>query len=379
MPYNGSGTYALPAGNPVSTGSTISTTTHNNTNTDIASALSNCITRDGQSAPTANIPMGGFKHTGLAAGTGNGESVRYDEFNGHLIDAVAAHAASAIANTPAGNIVATDIQAAINELDTEKAALAGSTFTGGINEARGTVAMHATTMDLWAQPNTIDGTGAAVVITAIVNAPQAGAKRTLYPITGTTITQGATFSVQGAVSYVTLAGDALVFEAVTVSTYKVAIVKANGSPITPTPPPAPLTSMVRLHTANGYGSTNTKIRRFTTVVTNQGTDITYADSATLGASFTINTSGMYGVSFTDSYSAAATLGLSVNTTQPTVSIVSIPAAEQLASSATAAANFMGCCGSTIYLLSGDVVRAHTSGTTTGAIPADSNFTISRVD
>lgn len=36
------------------------------------------------------------------------------------------HAASKISNTPAGNIVATTVQAAINELDTEKAALAGS-------------------------------------------------------------------------------------------------------------------------------------------------------------------------------------------------------------------------------------------------------------
>lgn len=44
----------------------------------------------------------------------------------HIADATAAHAASAIANTPAGNVAATDVQAAINELDTEKAALAGS-------------------------------------------------------------------------------------------------------------------------------------------------------------------------------------------------------------------------------------------------------------
>lgn len=35
-------------------------------------------------------------------------------------------AASGVANTPAGNIVATDVQAALNELDTEKAVLAGS-------------------------------------------------------------------------------------------------------------------------------------------------------------------------------------------------------------------------------------------------------------
>lgn len=38
----------------------------------------------------------------------------------HIDDTTAAHAASAIANTPAGDIAATDVQAAINELDTEK-------------------------------------------------------------------------------------------------------------------------------------------------------------------------------------------------------------------------------------------------------------------
>lgn len=40
----------------------------------------------------------------------------------HIADASAAHAASAIANTPAGAIAATTVQAAINELDTEKIA-----------------------------------------------------------------------------------------------------------------------------------------------------------------------------------------------------------------------------------------------------------------
>lgn len=39
----------------------------------------------------------------------------------HIGNATAAHAASAIANTPAGGIAATTVQAAINELDTEKA------------------------------------------------------------------------------------------------------------------------------------------------------------------------------------------------------------------------------------------------------------------
>lgn len=40
----------------------------------------------------------------------------------HLADTSDAHAASAITNTPAGNIAATTVQAALNELDTDKAA-----------------------------------------------------------------------------------------------------------------------------------------------------------------------------------------------------------------------------------------------------------------
>jgi len=49
----------------------------------------------------------------------------------------------------------------------------------------------------------------------------------------------------------------------------------------------PAKSQIRLNTPNGYGSTNTKIRRFLNVVENQCPDVTYADSATLGASFTV--------------------------------------------------------------------------------------------
>ncbi len=41
--------------------------------------------------------------------------------------------ATTVANTPAGNIAAVTVQAAINELDTEKAALSGATFTGAIS------------------------------------------------------------------------------------------------------------------------------------------------------------------------------------------------------------------------------------------------------
>lgn len=48
------------------------------------------------------------------------------ELTNHLNDATDAHDASAISNIAAGNIVATDVQAAINELDTEKTTAAAA-------------------------------------------------------------------------------------------------------------------------------------------------------------------------------------------------------------------------------------------------------------
>jgi hypothetical protein len=138
-------------------------------------------------------------------------------------------------------------------------------------------------------------------------------------------------------------------------------------------------SVVRVNTANGYGSTNTFIRRFTTIVTNQGSDITYADSATLGATFTINTNGVYAISFSDQFNGSDFMGISLNSTQLTTSIASITASTRLAVTTTATnANYPGSCGVTLYLNVGDVVRAHTDADPSGTIPALTTFTISRV-
>ena len=69
MPRNGSGAYSLPSGNPVVTGTTISSTVQNNTTSDIATALTNSLAKDGQTTPTANIPLGGYKLTGVGLAT----------------------------------------------------------------------------------------------------------------------------------------------------------------------------------------------------------------------------------------------------------------------------------------------------------------------
>jgi hypothetical protein len=68
MSRNGSGTYSLPAGNPVVTGTTISSTWANNTLTDIATALTGSLAADGQTTATGNLKMGNNRVTGLADG-----------------------------------------------------------------------------------------------------------------------------------------------------------------------------------------------------------------------------------------------------------------------------------------------------------------------
>jgi microcystin-dependent protein len=55
MSRNGSGTYNLPAGNPVVTGTTITTTWANTTLSDIASALTGSVAADGQTPMSGNL------------------------------------------------------------------------------------------------------------------------------------------------------------------------------------------------------------------------------------------------------------------------------------------------------------------------------------
>lgn len=70
MSYNGSGTFVInTAGQPVVSGTVISSTAFNALTADLATGLSTAITKDGQTTPTANIPMGSNKITGLAVGT----------------------------------------------------------------------------------------------------------------------------------------------------------------------------------------------------------------------------------------------------------------------------------------------------------------------
>jgi hypothetical protein len=80
MSRNGSGTYSLPAGNPVVTGTTITSTWANNTLTDIASALTDSVAADGQTPMTGDLDLNTNKVINLEPATVAGNAVEYSQF-----------------------------------------------------------------------------------------------------------------------------------------------------------------------------------------------------------------------------------------------------------------------------------------------------------
>ena len=83
MSFNGSGVFNInTAGQPVVTGTTISSTTFNNLTADLATGLTTTLTKDGQSTPTANIGLGTYKIVNLGAGTVASDAARLDQVQG---------------------------------------------------------------------------------------------------------------------------------------------------------------------------------------------------------------------------------------------------------------------------------------------------------
>jgi len=80
MSRNGTGIYNLPAGNPVVTGTVISSTWANSTLTDIASALTGSVAADGQTPMVGDLDMNTNKIVNLEPGTIAGNAVEYDQF-----------------------------------------------------------------------------------------------------------------------------------------------------------------------------------------------------------------------------------------------------------------------------------------------------------
>jgi hypothetical protein len=66
MSRNGSGVYSLPAGNPVVTQTTISSSWANNTMNDLAAAMTDSVAADGQTPMTGDLDLNTNKIINLA-------------------------------------------------------------------------------------------------------------------------------------------------------------------------------------------------------------------------------------------------------------------------------------------------------------------------
>jgi hypothetical protein len=81
MSRNGSGGYSLPSNswNPAVNGVSATAADWQALINDVATAIQQSISADGQTPITGNLQMGGNKLTGLAAGSGTGQSLRFEQ------------------------------------------------------------------------------------------------------------------------------------------------------------------------------------------------------------------------------------------------------------------------------------------------------------
>lgn len=86
MSFNGSGVFQInTAGQPVVSGTVISATAFNALTADLATGLSTCLTKDGQTNPTANLPMANYKFTGMGAGSDATDSANLSQVQSTVV------------------------------------------------------------------------------------------------------------------------------------------------------------------------------------------------------------------------------------------------------------------------------------------------------
>ena len=137
MSRDGSGAYSLPQAAFVA-GSTIESAKVNSNFDDIASALTQSLSKDGQTTPTGNQPMATYRHTGVGAATARTDYARADQVIGSVLDyAIDTGAADAYAIAPSPGISAYVVGQrfafkAINANATTTPTLAVNSLTAGL-------------------------------------------------------------------------------------------------------------------------------------------------------------------------------------------------------------------------------------------------------
>lgn len=145
---------------------------------------------------------------------------------------------------------------------------------------------------------------------------------------------------------------------------------------------------IYITSGNGMGSTNTAIRRFNNTQKSTGSAITYVDSATLGASFTINETGRYSIDYYDGTNSAALNANSAISVNASGTALTLSPESNLPFPNKLGFMFNGFSGSSstptmflhasVNLNIGDIIRAHFSGTPINSVDNTTWFRITKV-
>lgn len=179
MSLNGSGVFLVSStGQPVVANTLISASVFNAFASDVASALSTAVYKDGQQTITANLPMGGYKITGLGDASNAGEALRYN---------------GALGTPSSGTLTNCTGLPAAGVSGTAVVATGTVPMTGLFKTVKGSDIASAATVDLGtATGNTVDVTHSTgtTAITSLGGASlQAGTEiETRFVITGGTLT-----------------------------------------------------------------------------------------------------------------------------------------------------------------------------------------------
>jgi len=186
MSFNGTGTFNInTSGQPVVTGTTISSTVFNALTADLGNGLTNTLTKDGQSTPTNNIKLGGYKLTGVGQATVSGDALAYG-LNATLNDLTITGTVTLSGGITGTTINSTTIGATTPSTGAFTTLSASSTVSGAGFTA------------YFASPPAIGGTAAAAITGTTINGTT---------ITGTTITANTRFvgAIDGTVGATTAA------------------------------------------------------------------------------------------------------------------------------------------------------------------------------
>ena len=283
MSFNGSGTFVInTAGQPVVSGTVISSTAFNALTADLATGLSTCLTKDGQTTPTANIPMGSNRITGLGSGVDATDAATLaqvqtsavkligsisgaDTITGALTPALTAYAAGQMFYFVAAGANTGAVTLNINSLGAKSVTRDGSTalVAGDIASGEVVIVVYDGTRFQMVNPNTFNGTlpvdKGGTGQTSYTNGQLLIGNTTGNTLTKATLTAGTGISVTNGTGSITIANTLLGVPAMSIVTGTTQSASAgshyiltNGSATTVTLPTSPAAGdLVWITVANG--------------------------------------------------------------------------------------------------------------------------------